>query len=149
MLTQLKAYLLAAALTLTASSLAAPIFYVGDTAESVIVAFNESETATVTIDADTLLDARDQIRVSYGVTNLDSLLRVKQIITPEGITVSLKDTGITSETTSYGYHGANALLLEFEVSNSDYSSGRFPVQVILENVESGATFTVNLFVVAQ
>jgi hypothetical protein len=146
MISKFKTFALASVLATAAfvpSSLAAPQFYAGSDAELVVVAFNETQDATVTVDATRLFDVRDLIRLEYGAVNLDALLRVKQIIAPEGITVTLEDSEISRQ------NFANTLSLEFTVGNEDYNIGSFPVTVILENPESGKTVTINLVVLAQ
>ncbi len=144
MFAQLKSYLLAATITLTASSLAAsPIFYTGDDTGVVIVGFDASQNATIKLDAGRLLDARDLIRISYGTIKLDTLLRVKLITAPKGITVGLDDSSLSVQNDS------NELKIVFEVSNDHAETGSFQVVVTLENVETGATTAVTLMVQVQ
>jgi hypothetical protein len=146
MISKLKTFVLASVLataTLAASSLAAPQLYAGSDAEFVVVAFDDSEAATVTVDAAALLDARDLIRVDYETVRLDALLRVKQVIAPEGISVTLEDSSLAVD------EFVRTLNLEFEITNDDHTVGSFPVTVILENAQTGKTTTVNFVVIAQ
>jgi hypothetical protein len=144
MFTRFKLFTVIAVAALTASSLAAPkIFYSGDEPETVIVAFNDSQDAQVSMNAESLFDARDLIRLEYGTVELKALLRVKQVIAPEGISITLDDSRIETQ------NKKSILTVEFEISNDDYNVGSFPVTVILENTETSATFAIKLLVLAQ
>jgi hypothetical protein len=133
-----------AAAILSLSSLAtSQIFYTGDDTGVVIVAVNESQDASLILDAARLFDARDLIRLEYGTTSLDTLLRVKQVIAPEGIAVKLDDSSISSQDNS------SALNVVLEVSADHAETGTFPVVVVLENTETGATTTIALTVQVQ
>jgi hypothetical protein len=112
-------------------------------AATLSVGFDDSADVSVIIDASRLLHVGQLIRVDYGATSLDKLLKIKSVVAPEGITVSMSDCSLAAN------DGDRGLLLEFEVSNDRYNSGNYPVQVVLENTETGATTTLNLMMQAQ
>jgi type 1 fimbria pilin len=136
-----------AATALGTASLAAPTglaqFDPATVAATISVGFDDSSDVSVIIAASRLLDAGQLIRVDYGAVSLDKLLKIKSVAAPEGITVSMSDCSLAANEHERG------LSLEFEVSNDRYNGGNFPVQVVLENTETGATTTLNLIVQAQ
>jgi hypothetical protein len=145
-----KKFVIAALIATAAgtATLAAPDSWAGldptSIAGTVTVAFNDSQDATFSVDAGSLLDANQMIRVDYGSVSVGSLLKIKQVVAPEGITVTLSDSSLSTT------DGTAMLNLEFSVTNNAFvTAASTPVQVVLENVETGETSTVTLIVQAS
>ena len=136
---------LAASLTV-ASAFAAPTQPVIDYAAidtTVSVAYNDSTDTTVKLDASRLFDGNQLIKLNYSSTELSQALRIKQINGPEGVTVTIDGSSLSTT------DNTNLLNLDLVVSNSGQLSGQYPVQVILENTLTGETTTLNVMVNAN
>ena len=136
---------LAASLTV-ASAFAAPTQPVIDYAAidtTVSVAYNDSTDTTVKLDASRLFDGNQLIKLNYSSTELSQALRIKQVNGPEGVTVTIDGSSLSTT------DNTNLLNLDLVVSNSGQLSGQYPVQVILENTLTGETTTLNVMVNAN
>ena len=136
---------LAASLTV-ASAFAAPTQpFIDYTAidSTVSVPYNDSTDTTIKLDASRLFDGSQLIKLNYGFTDLDQVLRIKQVNGPAGVTVSIDDSSLsTTDNTSM-------LNLELLVTNDGQLSGQYPVQVILENTMTGQTTTLTVMMNAN
>lgn len=111
--------------------------------------------STVRVNAFRLFDISQLILLEYGATNLDSSLRVPQVIAPQGVNVSLDSADLTTATVtndaddgvdSDGFNNRLAQV-ELTVANTDGAlSGPTSVQWVLENTATGQTFSVNVLV---
>jgi hypothetical protein len=128
------------AAALAGASFAAPgqLFAYTDTDTTVNVPFNDSADAGVTIDATKLFDAGQLIQLQYGAMDLSSALKIKQVIAPDGVSVSIDSSKLVTQTIN------NSLRLELSVTNDASASGQIPLQVVLENAMTGQTYTVNV-----
>lgn len=136
---------LAASLTV-ASAFAAPTQPFIDYATidtTVSVAYNDSTDTTVKLDASRLFDGNQLIKLNYSSTELSQALRIKQVNGPEGVTVTIDGSSLSTT------DNTNLLNLDLVVSNSGQLSGQYPVQVILENTLTGETTTLNVMVNAN
>jgi hypothetical protein len=114
---------------------------------AVTVSFNDSTDTTLSVDASRLFDANQLIRLNYGFDNLGSILKIKEVMAPEGIGVTFTDVSeITAQDDLTNTDGSSRLSLALTVSNANGISGSFPVQVVLENTATGETTTLNLMV---
>jgi hypothetical protein len=132
----------AIAASFAGASFAAPgqLFAYTATDTTVTVPFNSSADAGVSIDATKLFDAGQLIQLQYGAMDLGSSLKIKQVIAPDGIGVTIDSSKLSTQTIN------NTLSLELTVSNDASLSGQIPVQVVLENAMTGQTYTVNVMV---
>jgi hypothetical protein len=116
---------------------------------AVTVSFNDSTDTTVSVDASRLFDANQLIRLNYGFDNLNTVLKIKEVMAPEGIGVTFTDVSeISAQDDLSNNDGSSQLSLALTVSNTNQISGSFPVQVVLENTATGETTTLNLMVQA-
>lgn len=141
----------AAAIALAASLTAATAFaaptqpFIDYTAidSTVSVAYNDSVDTTIKFDASRLFDSSQLIKLNYGFTSLDQALRIKQINGPEGVTVTIDSSSLSTTDNS------SMLNLELLVTNDGQLSGQYPVQVILENTMTGETTTLTVMMNAN
>jgi hypothetical protein len=120
---------------------------------NVAVVLGSSTDTTLTLDANRLFDANELIRLNYGFAGADSLLKIKEVIAPEGITVALTDAPTvsanpTSDDSESGISVNNVVTVDLTVTSTNQNSGSYPVQVVLENSATGETTTLNLIVQA-
>ena len=136
---------LAASLTV-ASAFAAPTQpFIDYTAidSTVSVPYNDSTDTTIKLDASRLFDGSQLIKLNYGFTDLDQVLRIKQVNGPAGVTVSIDDSSLSTT------DNTNTLKLELLVTNDGQLSGQYPVQVVLENTMTGQTTTLTVMMNAN
>ncbi len=141
----------AAALALAASLTVATAFaaptqpFIDYTAidSTVSVAYNNSADTTIKLEASRLFDSSQLIKLDYGFTDLSQVLRIKQVNAPEGVTVTIDNSSLSST------DNTNMLSLELLVSNTGQLSGQYPVQIIVENTMTGQTTTLNVMMNAN
>jgi len=136
---------LAASLTV-ASAFAAPAQPFLDYASidsTVNAAYNNSVDTTIKLDASRLFDSSQLIKLNYGFTDLSQALRIKQVNGPEGVTVTVDGSSLSTTDNN------NILSLELLISNDGQLSGQYPVQVILENTMTGETTTLSVLMNAN
>jgi hypothetical protein len=108
---------------------------------AVIVAIGESATATVNLEAARLLDELEMIKLEYGA-ELQGL-QIKEIIAPEGITITLSDQSLVN------LSEMDEVALEFTVTADRSFVGSVPVRVVMENPLTGEITNVDLTVQTQ
>jgi opacity protein-like surface antigen len=135
--------IVAAALTTAAFAAPAQPFAYSATDSVVNVAYSASVDTTVRLDASKLFDSSQLIRINYGAMSLENGLRIKQVLAPDGLTVSIDTLSLNTN------NGSSNLEIALTVDNNAQLSGQMPVQVVLENAMTGQTYTVNLIVNAN
>ena len=110
---------------------------------TVSVAYNDSADTTINLDASRLFDSSQLIKLNYGFTDINQALRIKQVNGPEGVTVTIDGSSLSTTDNN------SMLNLELLFSNDGQLSGQYPVQVILENTMTGETTTLNVMLNAN
>ncbi len=117
-----------------------------DWQSSTAVTINSSSTSKVSINAMSLIDNSELIRLQYGFQDLQKTLRIKSIVAQSGVKVSLSTDTLAS--LGADENGNPSLTLTFDVvSNGGF--GVFPIMITLENTQTGQTTTLELMVSVQ
>ncbi len=117
-----------------------------DWQSSTTVSINSSSTSQVSINAMSLIDNSELIRLQYGFQDLQKTLRIKNIVAPSGVKVSLSADTLAALGTDA--NGNPSLTMVFDVvSNGGF--GVFPIMITLENTQTGQTTTLELMVSVQ
>ncbi len=118
----------------------APQFGPTESMSTITLNSGDTQDTYINVRASELLDANDMILAMYTANDLSGFVNIKQVIAPEGIGITLIDRNLTNS----GLNGQ--LRLEFEFTNANVGYASYPVQVVLENPKTGATYTLNLTV---
>lgn len=150
----MKKFLIASAIaaSLATAAFAAPTQFMYSEADtSVLVPLAGSVTTTINVDAQQLFDASQLILIEYGASDAASNLRVKQLIAPQGINITLDSVSLATSSSNEAMFNSGAfddrmISLEVTVSKDATISSAVPVQLVLENTATGQTYTVNVLV---
>jgi hypothetical protein len=106
-----------------------------------VAIFSSSQTS-LKINAMNLIDNIQLVRLQYGFLQLEDIIKVKQIISPDALKVSMSESCLGSDE-----NGAS-IELTFDLESTN-SYGTFLVKIILENTQTGQTTTMEIVVTVQ
>jgi hypothetical protein len=114
-----------------------------------VPAFDSADTQIV-IPAGNFVSFSQQVNYNFDSSTLASQFKVLNIQAPNGLTFTMNDIdddGLMSELTRDA-NGELGLSMDLTFTADGVSSGSYPVQITLQNVETGAqrTFTVQVVV---
>jgi hypothetical protein len=104
--------------------------------------FSSSQTS-LKINAMNLIDNFQLVRLQYGFLQLEDVIKVKQIIAPDALKVSMSECSLGSDE-----NGNPNLEFIFDLESTN-SYGTFPVKIILENTQTGQFTTMEIVVTVQ
>ena len=95
------------------------------------------------INAMSLIDNSQLIRLQYGFLALDQVVKVKSIIAPDALKVSMDECSLGTDS-----NGNPSLKFIFDLESTN-SFGTYPVLITLENTQTGQTTTLSINVTVQ
>jgi hypothetical protein len=138
---KLAALVLVTALSGTFASLAASQPANWQTTATVdIFATTES---SIEINAMSLIDNSQLIRLQYGFLELDKIIKVKSIVAPDALKVSMDECSLGTDS-----NGNPSLKFIFDLESTT-GFGTYPVLITLENTGTGQTTTLAIDVTVQ
>ena len=102
-----------------------------------------SNTSTLEINAMSLIDQSQLIRLQYGFLELDQIVKVKSIVAPDALKVSMDECSLGTDS-----NGNPSLKFIFDLESTT-SFGTYPVLITLENTQTGQTTTAEINVTVQ
>ncbi|MEY4530839.1 MAG: hypothetical protein RLZZ156_1560 [Deinococcota bacterium] len=99
--------------------------------------------SSLEINAMSLIDNAQLIRLQYGFIALDQVVKVKGIVTPDALKVSMYQCSLITDS-----NGNPSLKFTFNLESTN-SFGTYPVLITLENTATGQTTTLSINVTVQ
>lgn len=100
-------------------------------------------TSSLEINAMSLIDNSQLIRLQYGFLELDKIIKVKSIVAPDALKVSMDECSLGTDS-----NGNPSLTFTFDLESTN-SFGTYPVLITLENTQTGQTTTLAINVTVQ
>jgi hypothetical protein len=99
--------------------------------------------SSLEINAMSLIDNSQLVRLQYGFLELDKVIKVKSIVSPDALKVSMNKCSLGTDS-----NGSPSLTFTFDVESTT-SFGTYPVLITLENTQTGQVTTLSINVTVQ